>query len=60
LVDDDRRVYLELPHAQAQHFGFRVGDCRLMTNMCMLPVCPRTGQHFAELLAGRFFCKPVY
>lgn len=59
-VDDDRHVYLELLHAQAQRFGFRVDGYCLMTNHVHVVGVPKDEAALAKTFGRAHFLYTQY
>ncbi len=59
-VDDDRHVYLELLHAQAQRFGFRILGYCLMTNHVHIIGVPKDEAALAKTFGRTHFLYTQY
>lgn len=59
-VDDDRRVYLELLHNQAERFGFRVEGYCLMTNHVHVVGVPEQEESLAKTIGRTHFLYTQY
>ncbi len=59
-VADDRNVYLELLHEQAQRFGFRIGGYCLMTNHVHVVGVPKEESSLAKTFGRTHFLYTQY
>jgi len=59
-VDDDKRVYLELLHAQSERYGFRIYGYCLMTNHVHVIGTPASEDSLAKALGRTHFLYTQY
>jgi len=59
-VDDDKRVYLELLHAQSERYGFRIDGYCLMTNHVHVIGTPASEDSLAKALGRTHFLYTQY